>query len=402
MLFWKNAIRFLTKINSRGNLCDAVAHERTKNKSANLHLLDKHFCQRGAQRAQRLLCGEETIILTNVFMRRKTMNKTVDGLKVVEVPYRNMKRVYYRREFDDYKLCGTYYKAGVPFEVVQASYDHENYPLAEGEFFDYVPNVFSEALGKLCGSIAEEAEKGFRDGKCVLMTGGGCEHAPGILGGIERAFGSGKKIGFIWMDAHGDFNTPETSESGRPGGMPLAVCAGEGCETWRWLSGMEKPVPTENIILADARNLDPAEEKAIDATKMTVVKTASFNELHVWKEKVQELADKVDMIYLHIDLDVLDGKYLPNSLFVEEGGPELDTVLDNIKVVMDTGKVIAFSLVSVTFVNGLPGQDIRTLNGMRILGTGLENWKKCPEIKTEYCKTCQELSRFKITKSVKE
>ena len=108
------------------------------------------------------------------------------------------------------------------------------------------------------------------------------------------------------------------------------------------------------------------------------------------------------MIYLHIDLDVLDGKYLPNSLFVEEGGPELDTVLDNIKVVMDTGKVIAFSLVSVTFVNGLPGQDIRTLNGMRILGTGLENWKKCPEIKTEYCKTCQELSRFKITKSVKE
>ena len=45
----------------------------------------------------------------------------------------------------------------------QTSYDHENYPLAEGEFFDYDPNVFSEALGKLCGSIAEEAKKYIKD-----------------------------------------------------------------------------------------------------------------------------------------------------------------------------------------------------------------------------------------------
>ena len=54
------------------------------------------------------------------------MKKAIQGIQVIEVPYRNMKRVCYRREFDDYKLCGTYYKAGVPFEVVQATYDHEN------------------------------------------------------------------------------------------------------------------------------------------------------------------------------------------------------------------------------------------------------------------------------------
>ncbi len=311
------------------------------------------------------------------------MKKKLEGLKVVEVPYRNMKRVYYRREFDDYKLCGTYHKAGVPFDVVQAAYDHENYPLAEGEFFDYNPKIFSEALGKLCGSIAQETEEGLRAGKCVLMTGGGCEHAPGVLGGIQKAFGAEKKVGFIWLDAHGDFNTPATSESGRPGGMPLAVCAGQGCEEWRLLAGLKEPLPTENIILADARNLDAAEEKAIYATNMTVVKTPDFNKLHVWRRRVQELADRVDMIYLHIDLDVLDGKYLPNSLFVEENGPELDTALDNIKAVMDTGKVIALSLVSVTFVNGLSGQDIRTLNGMRILGTALGNWSEYPVFESE-------------------
>ena len=56
----------------------------------------------------------------------------------------------------------------------------------------------------------------------------------------------------------------------------------------------------------------------------------------------------------------------------------VETVLENIKAVMETGKVLAFSLVSVTFVNGMPGQDIRTLNAMRMLGAGLENWKTCP------------------------
>ena len=75
------------------------------------------------------------------------MKKAIQGIQVIEVPYRNMKRVHYRREFDDYKLCGTYYKAGVPFEVVQATYDHENYPLAEGEFFDYDPQIFGR-VGK--------------------------------------------------------------------------------------------------------------------------------------------------------------------------------------------------------------------------------------------------------------
>lgn len=307
--------------------------------------------------------------------------RAINEIKVVEVPYRNMKRVYYRREFDDYKLCGTYYKAGIPYEVVQASYDHENYPLQEGEFFDYDNVVFEEALGKLCGSIADEAEDGFRKGNCVLMTGGGCEHAPGILGGIQQAFGPDKKIGFIWLDAHGDINTPETSESGRPGGMPLGVIMGLGCEDWFERSKIIKPVEFKNLIISDGRNLDPPEEKIIVERGANWVKTPDFNKLQVWKQKVNELADQVDMIYLHMDLDVLDGVYLPNSLFVESGGPELDTTLDNIKAVMDTGKVVAFSLVSVTFINGKPGQDIRTLNGMRVIGAALENWKECPDIK---------------------
>jgi len=311
---------------------------------------------------------------------RDMSTRPIKGLKIVEVPYRNMKRTYYRREFDDYKLCGTYYKAGVPFDVAQVSYSEENYPKDDGEFFSRDPKVFNKAFGELCGSICRETEAGIRDGKCVLLTGGGCEHVVGVLGGLQQALGKDKRIGFIWLDAHGDFNTPETTLSGRPGGMPLAVSAGLGCDEWRLGAGLEVPVETGNIILSDGRNLDPLEEKAIKSSDMVLLDTAAFNKLQVWKKAVAELADRVDLIYLHIDQDILDGKYIPNSLMPEPNGPEIDTVMENIKAVMDTGKVMAYSLVSVTFVNGKPGQDIRTLNGMRLLGAGLENWKHCPDM----------------------
>lgn len=304
--------------------------------------------------------------------------KALTGLKVIEVPYRNMRRVYYRREFDDYKLCGLYYKAGVPFQVVQASYNHDQYPLEEGEFFDYDPEVFSRAFGELSSSICVETVDGLRNGNCILLTGGGCEHVVGILGGLQQTFGPEHKIGLIWMDAHGDFNTPQISKSGRPGGMPLAVAAGCCCDIWREGAGLKHPIPTEQILLTDARNLDPAEEAAIQESAMTVVNTSEFNDPSIWKDRVQTLAEKVDSIFLHIDLDVLDGKYLPNSLFVEGNGPSIETAMNNIRAVMDTQKVLALSLVSVTFVNGKPGQDIRTLNGMRLLGTALESWKTRP------------------------
>ncbi|WP_130861514.1 arginase family protein [Bacilliculturomica massiliensis] len=309
--------------------------------------------------------------------------RPVTGIKVVEVPYRNMKRVYYRREFDDYKLCGLYYKADVPFEVAQVSYDHEKYPLEKDAFFDSDPEVFCKALGELSHSICRETAAGLKKGECVLLTGGGCEHVVGVLGGLQQTFGTDKKIGFIWMDAHGDYNTPETSESGRPGGMPLAVAAGRGCDVWRKGAGLESAIPTEHIILTDGRNLDAAEKQAIEEGNMTVVDTAAFNDTQTWEKTVRRLADKVDMIYLHMDLDILDGKYIPNSLFVEDNGPELETVMNNIRIVMETGKVMAFSLVSVTFVNGKPGQDSRTLNGMRLLGAGLGNWKECPDLETK-------------------
>ena len=308
--------------------------------------------------------------------------KAAEKLRVLEIPYRNLKRTLYRREFDDYKLCGTYYKAGIPFEVTQVTYPEEDYPKGYGEFYPKEPTAYSIAYGALNSQICAAAKTAFQAGEMVLLTGGGCDHIIGVLGGLQKAIGLDKRIGFIWLDAHGDFNTPDISLSGRPGGVCLAVCAGKCCDEWRLGAGLEQPIPTADIILSDARNLDPLEEELIRSTDMVVVDTDHFNDPAAWDKTIAELAQRVDAIVLHIDQDILDAKYIPNSFTPVSSGPEIETTMRNIKTVMETGKVIAYALVSVTFINNKPGQDERTINAMRLLGAGLESWKACPDIRS--------------------
>jgi arginase len=164
------------------------------------------------------------------------------------------------------------------------------------------------------------------------------------------------------------------------GGMPLAVCAGLCCDEWRVGGGLEEPIPTENMILTDGRNLDPLEEKAIKASKMLFLDKDSFKDRKVWKEAIVKFAAKMDLICLHIDLDILDERYTPNHYTPEPDGPDVETTMDNIRAVMETGKVMAYTVLSVYHDTGRPGQDTTTLNGIRLIGAGLESWKNCPDI----------------------
>ena len=81
-------------------------------------------------------------------------------------------------------------------------------------------------VGALGGAIADVVAPARREGKAILMTGGNCHHVTGVLGGLQDAHGPAARIGLVWFDAHGDFNTPKTTLTGSLGGMPVAVCAG--------------------------------------------------------------------------------------------------------------------------------------------------------------------------------
>lgn len=288
----------------------------------------------------------------------------INELTVVAVRYSRSKLTQGdERSINTYAASDVYSAAQVPFHVVEPRLPEEKRSADE-----------PENLGLLGGAIADAVASGLRAGHAVLMSGGDCNHITGVLGGMQDAYGATARIGLVWFDAHGDFNTPKTTISGMLGGMPVAVSAGLGYPKWRIASHIAAPLPTERIVMVDVRNLDPLEKQLIDATAVTVASVAPGFPGADLSEAIAQLAERCDLIYLHIDSDILDESLVPNHGTREPNGPNMEQVLAAVDVVMATGKVAAFAVVSV-YGEG-EGSEISVQSGKALIRGGLERWKK--------------------------
>ena len=290
------------------------------------------------------------------------MDEREQGLHVVAVRYEGSERM--AAESDPtpaYAASGTYDIFGPPVVVE---------PVLPELSADIEPAV---ALGVLGGEIAVAVAEGRRAGRPVLVVGGHCASLPGVLGGLQEAHGPDARIGLVWFDAHGDFNTPRTSLSGMLGGMPVAVAAGLALPEWRIASRMAAPLPTDRIVLVDVRNLDPAEEQLIRATDAVVAAVSPDFEGADLETSVRALAERCDIIYLHVDSDVLDQRFVPNHPTVESGGPNITQTLAAIDRVMATGKVAAFGLVAV-WIHGEGGEQ-SLASASQLLDGAVRSWR---------------------------
>jgi len=292
------------------------------------------------------------------------MNKR--KLTVLEIPYDATVYAPGPRETDLYRNEKVYEAAGLPVERITVSYDHENYPADKDTFESQI------ALGK---AIAGHASTAFRKGDRVLMTGGNCGPAVAMAGALRQAFPN-KRLGLIWLDAHGDLNTPETSVSGMIGGMPFGVCWGNSLPQWQEAVGLTPPFREEDCLLSDGRNLDPPEVEMLKRSSVHYLDTEQLKDTARFAETVRRIANQVDGIYLHIDADVLDGAYVPDHKTVEYNGPGMEDVMRAIDAVMQTGKVLAYAVVSVYFPNGKPGKEISARSGLELVRQGLLGWKE--------------------------
>ncbi len=229
-------------------------------------------------------------------------------------------------------------------------------------------------IAHLGANIAAAVAAGLHDAGNVLVTGSNCNALVGVLAGFEQRYGATAKIGLVWFDAHGDFNTPKTTLSGMIGGMPVAVSAGLAFPHWRAITGLAAPIPTDRIVMVDVRNLDPKERTLIEATDVTIAAIEPGRPGVPMREAIDALAATCDVIYLHIDEDVLDERYVPNHGTVEPNGPDMDAVLDAIRIVLSTGKVHGYGLVSVN-VRGEGGKESLDA-ALQLLMTGLTVWHK--------------------------
>lgn len=229
-------------------------------------------------------------------------------------------------------------------------------------------------LGLIGGEIALAVAEGRREGKPTLVVGGNCAVVPGVVGGLQEAHGPAARIGLVWFDAHGDFNTPRTTLSGMLGGMPVAVSAGLAYPRWRALSRQETPLPTDRILMVDVRNLDPPEEQLIRATDIVIAATVPGIPGANLAAAVADLAERCDLLYLHVDADILDARYVPNHPTWEPDGPSMEQTLAAIDTVMATGKVALFALVSI-WADG-EGGDVAVASGVELLHGALAAWRR--------------------------
>lgn len=286
------------------------------------------------------------------------------GLEVVGVRYRgSTPAADDERALDAYVASAVYWEPGIP--VV---YGEPTLPV--GRLSDDGPT----ALGQVCAAIADAVAAGRRTGRAVLVTGGDCTHSVGVFGGLQRAHGPATRVGLVWLDAHGDFNTPGTTLSGMLGGMPVAVCAGLALPAWRELAGALAPLPTDRIVLVDVRNLDEPEARLIAATATTVAAVGPGRPGADLAATVRALANRCDLLYLHIDSDILDVSLVPNHGTGEPHGPDLPTVAAAIDTVMATGMVAAAAVVSVYGAG--PGHETSVASGIALIRACLDGLRR--------------------------
>lgn len=274
------------------------------------------------------------------------------------------------------ELPGAYTGAGFDATPEPETYRREDVYAASGASLSFDQPSFEgiatgdpiRSLAGMSARIADAVAGGVLAGRRVLMVGGNCTAVPGMVGGLQRSRGATARIGLVWFDAHGDFNTPRTTISGMLGGMPVAVVAGLCHPAWRAGAGQAVPLPTDRILMVDVRDLDPREEDLIEATDVTRTPITGAE----LRAAVRRLAAESDLLYLHVDLDVLDQSQVPSHRTPAPGGPSLDQTRAAISTVLDTGKVEAFALVSACTTG--PGGDVSLASAMGLLRPTLARW----------------------------
>lgn len=189
----------------------------------------------------------------------------------------------------------------------------------------------TERMGALCEVLAAEVAATRAVGNLPVVIAGDCTASIGVVAGLQQTT---PDFTLVWYDAHGDFNTHETTPSGFIGGMPLAMLCGRGEQTI--VAGAGAKVHPENqVILTDARDLDPGEKEAVAASALThLPDVAGLLNL--------TLPDKP--IYIHFDSDVLRLEDLSAVNYPAQGGSDRTTIEASLAHLAQTGRVAAISV----------------------------------------------------------
>ena len=152
----------------------------------------------------------------------------------------------------------------------------------------------------LAAGVRDAVENGF----FPVVLSGNCNSCLGTIAGIGP-----ENLGIVWFDAHGEFNTPETTLSGFLDGMPIAIATGRCWTSVAATIPDFRPIAEDNLVLIGARDLDDEERRQLEQSEINLIRTTGEQETEViecLETTLTQLRRRVAGVYLHIDMDAFE------------------------------------------------------------------------------------------------
>ncbi len=211
---------------------------------------------------------------------------------------------------------------------------------------------YLEEIAETCTRTAEAVMKTLQEGMTPLVLGGDHSLAAGSVSGVAEFYRrKGEKIGVIWIDAHSDINTPETSPSGNVHGMPLAALLGLGPEPLANIFGYSPKIAAANTVLIGVRDIDAAERENIRRAGVAHVYTMRDLDERgmrtVMEEALRAAGDGTAGYHVSLDMDWIDPEDAPGVGTPVRGGATYREAHLAMEILADHGRLLSFEIVEV-------------------------------------------------------
>jgi arginase len=228
-------------------------------------------------------------------------------------------------------------------------------------------------IADACKDLGAMVEKSLEESMLPVVLGGDHSIAAGTLSGVASHFKKKeKKVGLIWLDAHGDINTPESSPSGNVHGMPLAAAMGYGATELVELQGFKPKVEPQNISLVGIRDLDSQEKKLAKKSGVHVFTMRDIDERgmrEVMSDALKYAMDDTDGIAVSLDMDFVDPSDAPGVGTPVRGGVTYREAHLAMEMIADTEAMVSLEIVEINPV--IDEHNTTALLGVELVLSGL-------------------------------
>jgi arginase len=246
-------------------------------------------------------------------------------------------------------------------------------PQPEEQHYGEKNAKYLDEIAQACKGLADTVKKSLDEDMVPLVLGGDHSIAVGTTAGAAAHFHKqSKRIGVIWLDAHGDMNTPDSSPSGNIHGMPLAAIMGYGPPELTELGGIKPMVEPRNVSLVGIRDLDSKERRLVKDSGVHIFTMRDIDERgmrEVMAEAIRFASDDTAGICVSLDMDFVDPSDAPGVGTPVRGGVTYREAHLALEMIADSRSMVSFELVEINPVIDL--HNTTALLGVELVLSGL-------------------------------